>query len=163
MYEQLKKRFTKLLGLLCKQDGIPDGKYFKKLDKKWLNDKQNLLDTYQMDIRAATQASLKDLQITSGKKQAFRTDCRVVVVNIILKLVEKTPVRYSFVRSSTCLDPKSIANNKKSASQFKALADGLSHIKKRQLKLPIWQNFNITNFKRLPGKNITLGVLLLIL
>ena len=118
------------MGLLCKQDGIPDDKYFKKLDKKWLNDKQNLLDTYQMDMRAATQASLKDLQITSGKKQAFRTDCRVFVVNIILKLVEKTPVRYSFVRSSTCLDPKSIANNKKSAHSLRHLQMGCLILKK---------------------------------
>ena len=61
---------------------IPNNKDFKKLDKKWLNDKQNLLDTHQMDIAAATQ----DLQITSGKKHTFYADCRVVVVNIILKL-----------------------------------------------------------------------------
>ena len=79
-----------------------------------------------MDIGAATQASLKDLQITSGKKPGFRADCRVAVLNI----VEKTLMRYSFVRSSTCLAPKNIANNKKSASKFMALADGLLHIKK---------------------------------
>ena len=35
--------------------------------------------------------------------------------------------------------------------------------KKSQLKLPIWQHFNITNFKRSSGKNITLSLLLLIL
>ena len=137
MYEELKKNFTKLLGLICKQDAIPNDKDFKKLDKKCLNDKQNLLDTHQMDIGATTQTSLKDLQITSGKKQAFRADCRVVVINIILKLVEKTPMQYSFVRSSTCLAPKNIANNKKFVSKFKASADELSHIKKSQLKLPI--------------------------
>ena len=39
MYEELKKNFTKLLGLICKQDAIPNDKDFKKLDKKWLNDK----------------------------------------------------------------------------------------------------------------------------
>ena len=130
MYEEFQKVFTKLLGLICKQDAIPNDKDFKKLDEKWLNEKQNFLDTHQMDIGAATQASAKDLQITSGKKQAFRAECRDVVVNIILKLVEKTPMRYSFVRSSTRLTPRNIANNKKSASKFKALADGLSHIKK---------------------------------
>lgn len=41
---------------------------FQKLDKKWLNGKQNLHDTREMDTGAATQASHKDLQITSGKK-----------------------------------------------------------------------------------------------
>ena len=35
--------------LICDQDAIPN--------KKCLNDKQNLLDTQQMDIGAATQAS----------------------------------------------------------------------------------------------------------
>ena len=71
MYEEVKKTFAKFLGLICKQDAIPSDKDFKKLDKKWLNDKQNLLDTHQMDIETATQVSVKDLQITSGKKQVF--------------------------------------------------------------------------------------------
>ena len=61
MYEELKKVFTKLLGLIYKQDAIPNDKDFKKLDKKWLNDKQNLFHTHQMDIGAANQASLKNL------------------------------------------------------------------------------------------------------
>ena len=34
MYEELKKVFTKLLGLIYKQDAIPNDKDFKKLDKK---------------------------------------------------------------------------------------------------------------------------------
>ena len=72
------------MGLICKQNAISNGKDFKKLDKKWIDDKQILLDTYQMDIGEATQASFKDLQITSRKKSAFCADCRVVVVNIIL-------------------------------------------------------------------------------
>ena len=39
MYEELEKNFTKLLGLICKQDAISNDKDFEKLDKKWLNDK----------------------------------------------------------------------------------------------------------------------------
>ena len=153
--------FAKLLGLICKQDAIPNDKHFKKLNKKWLNHKQNLLDTHQMDIGAATQASLKDLEITSGK-QTFRADCQVVVVNIILKLVEKTPMRYSFVHSSTCLAPQNIANNKKSASKFKALVDGLSHIKKITAKVADMAKFQYNQIQKI-GKNITLTLLLLIL
>ena len=87
----------------------------------------NNLDTHQMDIGAATQASILKI-FTSRKKQAFSPDCRVVVVNIILKSVEKTPMQYSFVHSSTCLAPKNIANTKKSASKFKVCSDGLFHI-----------------------------------
>ena len=69
-----RKRFTKLLGLICKQDAIPNDKDFKKLDKKGPNNKQNFLDTHQMGIGAAAQASPKDLQITSGKKHH---ECRL--------------------------------------------------------------------------------------
>ena len=83
-----------------------------------------------MDIGAATQAVLKDLKITTGKKQATWVDCWIVVVNINLKLVVKTPMWYSFVCSSTSLAPKNILNDKKSASKCKALADGLFHIEK---------------------------------
>ena len=62
------EKMSQLLGLICKQDAIPNDKDFQKLDKKWLNGKQNLLDTREMDFGAATQASHKDLVITSGKK-----------------------------------------------------------------------------------------------
>ena len=65
-----------------------------------------------MDIGAATQEPPKP----ASQPATFRADCRVFAVNVILKLVEKTPMRYSFVGSSTCLAPKNIANNKKSAS-----------------------------------------------
>ena len=102
-----------------------------------------------MDIGAATQASLKDLKITSAKKQAFRADCRVVVVNIILKLVEKTPMRYCFVRSSTCLALKNIANKQKSASKFRALADGLTHIKKITAKVADMAKFQCNKFQKI--------------
>ena len=114
MYEKLKKNFTKLLALISKQDVIPNHKDFKKLDKNWLNNKQNLLDTHEMEIGLATQASLKDIQITSGKKQTF--------------FAEKTPMWYSFIRSSTWLALRNIGSNKKSGSKFKALSDGLYHI-----------------------------------
>ena len=49
---------------------------------------------------------LKIFKLPQEKKHAFHADCRVVVVNMILKLVEKTPMSCSFVRSSTCLAPK---------------------------------------------------------
>ena len=52
-----------------------------------------------------------------------------MLVNIILKLVEETPMQFSFVCSSTPLALKNIVNNKKSSSKFKALAEGLSQIK----------------------------------
>ena len=73
-----------------------------------------------MEVGAATQAFLKDLE-NLRKKAGFCVDCRIVLVNIILKLVEKTPMRYSVVCSSTWLALKNIANNKKALS-------GLSHI-----------------------------------
>ena len=71
------------------------------------------------------------------------------MVNIILKLVEKTPMRYSFVRSSTCLAPKNIANNQKSASKFKALADGLSCIKKITAKVADMTKFQYDKFQKI--------------
>ena len=60
--------------LICDQDAIPN--------KKCLNDKQNLLDTQQMDIGAATQERSSNYL---KKRQPFCADCRVFVVNVILK------------------------------------------------------------------------------
>ena len=61
MYDELKETFTKYLGLICKQNAVSNDKDFNNQDKKWLSDKENLLDTNQVGIGAATPASLKDL------------------------------------------------------------------------------------------------------
>ena len=70
---------------------------------------------------------------------------------------------YSFVCSSTCLALKNIAKGKKFASKFKAVACGLSHIKKITAKVAEMAKVQYKDFKRLSGKNITLSLLLLIL
>ena len=71
------------------------------------------------------------------------------MVNAILKSVEKTPMRCSFVPSSTSLAPKNSANNKKSASRFKALADGLSHLKKITVKVAYMATFRCNEFQKI--------------
>ena len=58
-------------------------------------------------------------------------------------------MRYSFVRSFTSLNPKNIANNKKSTSKFKALADGLFHIKKITAKVADMAKFQYNEFQKI--------------
>ena len=82
-----------------------------------------------MEVGAATQASLKDLE-NLRKKAGFCVDCRIVLVNIILKLVEKTPMRYSVVFSSTWLALKILQITRKHSV-------GCLIFKRSQLKLLI--------------------------
>ena len=87
--------------LICEQDAIPK-KSVSTTNRTFL-----ILNKWTLEQPPKSHPS---------QPATFRADCRVFVVNVILKLVEKTPMRYSFVGSSTCLAPKNIANNKKSAS-----------------------------------------------
>ena len=58
-------------------------------------------------------------------------------------------MRYSFVRSFTSLTSKNIANNEKSASKFKALADGLFHIKKITAEVGDMAKFQYNEFQKI--------------
>ena len=42
----------------------------------------------------------------------MKMDCKTFLISPLLKLIQKTPVQYPFVRSLQCLDPMKILANK---------------------------------------------------
>ena len=55
-------------------------------------DKNNHLEHTLVDIGAATKVSLKGIQLSVEKKNKFRGQCRTMVLDILVKLGEKTPL-----------------------------------------------------------------------
>ena len=99
----------------------------KMLKKDWLMDKDNLQDLSKIDIRAGAQIALKELNLFPEKTRKFKADCGDVIKSVILKFVEKTPLRYNFVRLSSALVRKHVVENReKYSDRFRFLVDGLS-------------------------------------
>ena len=90
-------------------------------------DKDNLQDLSKIDMGAGAQPASKELNIFPEETRKFKADCRDMIQSAILKFVEKTPLRYNFVRNLSALVPKHIVGNKeKYSSRFRLLVDGLS-------------------------------------
>ncbi|KAL0149626.1 hypothetical protein M9458_055153 [Cirrhinus mrigala] len=51
---------------------------------------------------------MKDTKISDLKVLEFRRDCMQVLTNIVRKMQEKSPLKYSTVRQMACLDPSNM-------------------------------------------------------
>ena len=69
-------------------------------------DKNNHLEHDALvDISAATKVSLKGVQLSEEKNNKFRGQCRTMVLDVLVKLEEKTPLHYAVVRCASSLSP----------------------------------------------------------
>ena len=90
----------------------------------------------QIDIGAAVQSALKEALMKSEMKRKFLLDCQLVIETIILILTEKKPpLKYNLVKLTSCLAPRHIVENRKTANRFRLMVDGLSSHKKITSKI----------------------------
>lgn len=79
----------------------------KKLD---LNDSRNLKDYKHVDLGFAGDKKLKELLagkvVSERQVLELRMECRAIIVKIVAKLQDKSPLKYALVRNLSCLDPK---------------------------------------------------------
>ena len=88
-------------------------------------DKNNRLEHDALgDIGAATKVSLKGFQLSEEKKSKFRRQCRIMVLDILVKLAEKTPLCYAVVICASSLSSGNMIRVPQECSQmFVVLAD----------------------------------------
>ena len=105
MFSKLEKIFNRLMRLIFKQEKLTIP-ITERIKKKWLMDKNNHLEHDALvDVGAATKVSLKGVQLSEEKKNKFRGQCRTLVLDILDKLAEKTPLRQAVVRCASSLSP----------------------------------------------------------
>ena len=97
MFSKLEKIFNRLMRLIFKQEKLTIP-ITERIKKKWLMVKNNHLEHDALvDIGAATKVSLKGVQLSEEKKNKFKGQCRTILLDILVKLAEKTPLRYPVV------------------------------------------------------------------
>ena len=97
MCAELEKIFDKLHRLIFRQESFA-APIINKLKKKWLNNTECRLESGLVDFGAATKALLNDVMALAEKKRKFRGQCKQKVLEILLKLSERSPLRYTIVR-----------------------------------------------------------------
>ena len=103
MFSELEKIFSRLICLIFKQEKLTIP-IMERIKKKRLMDKNNHLEhDALLDISAATKVSLECVQLSEEKKNKFRGQCRTMVLYTLVKLVEKTPLRYAVIFCTSSL------------------------------------------------------------
>ena len=125
MLAELEKIFDKLNRLIFSQESLA-APITNKLKKKWLHNTEYFLESALVDLGAATKALLNDVMVSAEKKRKFRGQCKQIVLDILLKFSERSPLWYTIVRCASCLSPANMVNSPKEWSQrFTILADRL--------------------------------------
>ena len=127
MLKELERVFDQLIRLVMKRDAIKEADtIIRKLKEKWLKDMNNQLEEDLVDLGAATKDLLAKTQVSAEKKRKFKRDCKQIIITIILKLQERSPLKYMIVRNSSSLSPEMIIQKSDEAStRFRSLADRL--------------------------------------
>ena len=103
MFSELEKIFSRLIRLIFKQEKLTIP-IMERIKKKRLMDKNNHLEHDALvDIIAATKVSLEGVQLSEEKKNKFKGQCRTMVLDILVKLAEKTPLRYAVIFCASSL------------------------------------------------------------
>ena len=85
---------------------------------------------FLIDVAAATQHVLSKLKISIEKKRNFCNECITFVLNMLFKLQEHLPTRYTKVRNVSAVSPVNMAEENRFVSRrFLCLANDLDSLK----------------------------------
>ena len=131
MCSELENILNRLIRLVFKREAIElADSIVKKLKESWLTNKSNHLESNFVDIGAATKELLKNVQTSAEKKRAFKKECKMMVLEILMKFQERSPLRFVVVRAAAALAPKDmVRHSEESAVRFQALSDKLYALK----------------------------------
>ena len=127
MFSELEKIYTKLLRLVFRTNCLEETFITKRLNRDWL---ENLEDGL-VDIGVAAKLKLQESKVKAEAKRKFRGKCKRFIINVFIKISERSPMQFSNVRNSISLDPISMVRHPEELSQrFTKLADRLFALKK---------------------------------
>ena len=132
MPNELEKIINQLLRLIFNKDALDqDESIVTKMKRKWLVDAANHLEESLVDLGAATKDCLDQTKVSNEKKRVFKKKCKSFILNVLLKLQEHCPLKYSVLRNASSLSLQNmVRSNQECSLRFRALVDKLYNLKK---------------------------------
>nr|XP_055033836.1 uncharacterized protein LOC129422133 [Misgurnus anguillicaudatus] len=103
-----------------------------KMSKYEIKD-EDALGLAKVDIGFSTDRALKQIvgKVSEKRILEFRSDARRCLLLLLRRLLDKTPIRFSFVRQTSCLNPNAIAQDPDGCERrFKRLLNHLVELKR---------------------------------
>ena len=99
--------------------------------RRWLSDSKNHLEDGLVDVGAATKDILDRTQVSNEKKRLFKRDWKSLVLNVLLKLQERSPFKYCVLKNSSALCPRNVVRlSEESSFRFRTYVDKLYNLRK---------------------------------
>ena len=133
MDEILASIIHRLMKIFLLRSVVNDVVTSHQLIKLDITKKEAFLPQLAVKLPTASKALLSTLEISRSIKIKLIYQCVSMVKTIVLKLQERSPLKYLIARCSSCLVPRSIVNESESVIlQFNKVVDNL--FKQQQLK-----------------------------
>lgn len=116
LYEDLHDLIRKLMMRFVDPDKLKSALSAKQLFDIDLNQSENLLHSKKVDVGFATRKFLVEAKV-GDKESTFRLECRKLLIAIIEKLKERSPLKYLLVRGISAFDPYIIKHKPKNGIQ----------------------------------------------
>ena len=124
LYEEIFQVTKSLLKRIAKPEIINNLKSAAALSNLNLQDSENLLPAKKVEIGLATQQEInkllqlksKNQKVTEKEVLKFRQQCLYFIRGMILKIAERSPLKFPVVKAISCLDPVIISHREQIAN-----------------------------------------------
>ena len=77
-------------------------------------------------LPTATSSAIRQVDVTDTRKQQFKRECKQILISMLKKFLERSPIQYKICRASSAIAPGNMINKKaRSITYFAALCDQL--------------------------------------
>ena len=124
--DEMVQLFTKIMRYFVKRNVLEEAGSDYKLINIDVAKKENRKESSAIKLPTATNNLLLKSGCSKEKKIKFQGECAVILMNIILKLQERSPVKSVVVRKASCLSPVNMARQSEiSVAKFESLVNKL--------------------------------------
>ena len=103
MRDELQTILNQLLQVIFRKDALDKADTpLKRLNKKWLTKTKRYLEDGLVDLGLANKYLLEKVQTSAERKRK----CEQLVLDLVLEFRRKSPLKFCFVRKTSCLAPK---------------------------------------------------------
>ena len=108
LHSEVEKLLRELMGRFIKPKVLSEATTAYKLTSIDVDDVSCGLKLSELGIGVATKEALRQSKTKDVDKEKFRLECKQVMITMVKKIIERSPIRYKMAKCATCLDPVKI-------------------------------------------------------
>ena len=108
---ELDTALRQVMSLFLRRQVLEEATTPYKLLKIDLRKRESMVDLQNVDLGTAANSALNKSKVKDDLKMKFHKDCVKILVKLIEKLKERSPLSYGVVRNAVCFVPSEIVNH----------------------------------------------------